>query len=221
MLAKVFRRSGFEGWLILSGPTPALGDRGIERLLEVVDLSAPIIHLQIGDSPSLEIDQWVMDLEALFEVDLIRIDPRIATGDEVQGYWDQSGMAIMTGRDAQAWYNFWESEMGKDIQSRSGSAEKVLYLVGEPGTVLGEWIYDGRSEAVEPGVGWLPGALILDEIGELGGIEPIQRVLLQHHQSYALNLVGGATIALGPDGEVELWGSPSPSIILGKGWDAA
>lgn len=221
MLANVFRRSGIEGWLIISGPSPAIGDRGIERLLEVVDLSAPILHLQIGDSPSQEIDQWVGDLEALFEVDLIRIDPSTNTVDEVQGHWDQAMMVILTGRDARTWHEFWRSDLGKEIRSRSNSLEKVLYFVGEPGTVLGEWIYDGRSEKVEPGVGWLPGAMILQEMADLAGIEPIQSVLLHHSKSYALNLVGGATIALGPNGEIELWGSPTPSIILGKDWDAS
>ena len=96
--------------------------------------------------------------------------------------------------------------------------DQILWFVGAAGVILGEWAYNALMNQTLQGMGWLPGALILNHPGGVVEIAPVQEILRNQSRSYALNLIGGATIALAPDGEVDLWGSPTPSIVLGKGW---
>ena len=220
LLSQVFRRAVGGGWLIVSGPTPSIGDDSVERLLEVVDLSRPILVIRPQDAILLEIDQWVLDLEALLEIPLTYLELDVVDDHELITQCQEAGLVIIAAED-----DFPLASLIKRIASNQSEfaldRNQILWFVGTAGMTLGDWAYNVTTDQTIEGMGWLPGAVILHQMGGLAEMEPVQEILRNHHRSYALNLLGDATIALGPEGEIELWGSPQPSIVLGHGWGEA
>jgi len=69
-----------------------------------------------------------------------------------------------------------------------------------------------------PGLGWLPGAIVL--LGETDPMEcaEVRDGLGGPGKKYALGLPPGAILAIGPEGEAEVWGDVRPTLALGRGW---
>jgi hypothetical protein len=221
LLSKVFRRSFGSGWLILSGAFPTIEERGIERLLEITDRNRPVLILKSGVEETLEIDQWQEDLCALLEVQHTQLDLGSLDHIEIEPHLHKAGMLIVYGGDESEWHNFLGDTIMPILDEDEGCLTPVMWFVGSATLPLGEWIYRTSLDKGEAALNWLPGCLILQDVGDLGTIEPVQSILRNQIRSYALNLVGSATIAIGPTGEIDLWGSPPPSIILGQGWGDA
>jgi hypothetical protein len=102
----------------------------------------------------------------------------------------------------------------------SGSGEVLLSTL-EAGAVI---VAEGRSaealgdviEADPPaaGSGWLRQAVI-----QSGFVEGTAcQVLGKRPQLFRLGLGEHAALALGPLGEVEVWGEPAPTVTLGAAW---
>jgi hypothetical protein len=214
----VFRRSIGGGWLMVSGPSPSIGGGGIERLLEVVDLSRPLLFLRPGDETDLGIDSWLWDLEALLEIPLNQVNLDEVDDPALIRLWREAGMVITAGEQEGSWQNLLSTRLSLLQSELTLNPDQVLWFAGCAGTSLGEWVYSHTLALISAGVGWLPGAIILQEEDALGEIGPVQAILRNQPRSYALNLLGGATIAIGPEGEIELWGAPNPAIVLGLGW---
>ncbi len=221
LLSQLFRRTIGCGWLIISGPTPEMNDRAIERLLEVVDLSRPILFLRPNDSLTLEIEEWAYSLEALLEVPLIYLDLDEVDDRTLFKHWQEAGLIVAAGGDEFFWFDFLSERMASSPTKLDLTPDQNVWFVGAAGKVLGEWTYIDAIGHIITGARWLPGAMILQLSGGLDGLEPVQDLLRLETRSYAFNLPGGATIAYGPQNEFELWGSPEPSIVLGKGWGEA
>jgi hypothetical protein len=221
LLSQVFRRTNQRGWLIISGPTPAIDDRGVERLLEVLDLSRPMLILRSGESLTLEIEGWLEDLGALLEVDQRLLEPQAAKDLALLAELQEAGLIIAAGVEQGSQQDLFLRRVAPALDQHSWRSEQILYFVGTPGKIIGEWMITPELDRVVDGMGWLPGGMILQEDIDLAELEPVQGILLNQSRSYALNLLGGATIALGPTGEIDLWGSPSPAILLGQGWGGA
>jgi hypothetical protein len=214
LVSKVFRRSFGSGWLILSGALPTIEERGIERLLEITDSSRPVLIMKSGTEETLEIDQWIEDLCALLEVQRTQLDLGSSGNIDLESHLNKAGMLIAFGGDESGWFNFLGDTITPLLDEYESRLPPVMWFVGSATLPLGEWIYTKGEAALS----WLPGCLILQEMGDLGAIEPVQSILRNQMRSYALNLVGAATIAIGPTGEIDLWGSPPASIVLGQGW---
>jgi hypothetical protein len=218
LLSEVFRRTFQGGWLIISGPAPAIDDRGMERLLEIIDLSRPMLVLRAGGSLSIEIEGWVEDLGALLEVDQQFLEPQTAEDPTLQYGLQEAGLIVAGGVEEASQRDLYLRWIAPALDQHNWRSDQILYFVGVPGTIIGEWRITPQLDRAVEGIGWLPGGMILQEGISLAELEPVQDILRNQPRSYVLNLLGGATIALGPAGEIDLWGSPSPAIILGRGW---
>ena len=218
LLSQVFRRALSDGWLIISGPLPSIGDDSVERLLEIVNLSRPLLVIRAQGTPSLEIEQWVLDLEALFEIPLNFLDLDVVDDQILMTRWQEAGFVIVVAGDDYLALDSLIQRIAANQSELTLDRDQILWFVGPAGVIIGEWAYNASMNQTLQGMGWLPGAIILNQPDGVVEIAPVQEILRNQSRSYALNLIGGATIALAPDGEVDLWGSPTPSIVLGKGW---
>ena len=66
----------------------------------------------------------------------------------------------------------------------------------------------------------MDGAVVLPKVQDPITIPGVKKLISQHDLSYALGFPQSAILALGPKGEVEVWGGTPPIIALGRGWDA-
>jgi hypothetical protein len=207
VISDVFRRSIAGGWLIISGPRPVLDERAIEHLLQVIDPMSGASVLVPGAVVPSSVNGWLEDLEALLEIEIAPVDLEKHSIEELKTLIHKDGLVVLVGESAVGWVDL--------LRSSLFPIEGVLVLVGSPTVLLGEWAYSFQTKTLEDGLGWMPGCLIIPETED----SEIAHKVLQHEpKSYALELEGSATLALGPAGEINLWGSPAPSIILGYGW---
>lgn len=190
-------------------------------MLEITDLARPILILKSSEKETPETDQWVDDLGAILEVQRTQIDLESIGHTDLEPHLHKAGMLIIYGGYEAQWLKFIGESITPLLDEAADSLPAVMWFVGSATLPLGEWIYSSLFDEGGEALCWLPGCLVLQEMGDLGVLEPVQRTLRTHVHSYALNLVNSATIALGPTGEIDLWGSPSPSIILGQGWGEA
>jgi len=49
-------------------------------------------------------------------------------------------------------------------------------------------------------------------------VRGVTELLAAEDHSYAVGLGEGSVLALGPRGEVEVWGEARPTVTLGRGW---
>jgi hypothetical protein len=218
LLSQVFRRSFGGGWLIISGPSPTLEERGIVRLLEIIDLSQSVLLLIPGGSLTVGVEQWVDDLQELLEVQFAQLDPEAVSALDLLAQLIEAGLILAVSGDEDLWFSLLKNKLEPILKEERIIPSQVMWFVGPASRSLGEWMYDAKRDLVGQGLAWLPGCLILQETSDLRDLKPVQSILLNQLRSYALNLVDGATIGIGPTGEVDLWGSPTPSITLGQGW---
>lgn len=91
----------------------------------------------------------------------------------------------------------------------------TLYAVGASAALIGAHVPDG--ETLVPGFSWLADSVIVP------GYTPEQAERLhgcvqQIPNGYGLGLAEGAALALGPLGEVEIWGNHAITVSLGQGY---
>jgi hypothetical protein len=126
-------------------------------------------------------------------------------------------MLLMVGGDVPSWIDVLDPlRSDLDIDSLLGEG-RIVFAMGPASSALGSWFFSGDEEPTV-GLGWLTGAIILPEVEKPGEIPSIKEFLSQHKFSYALGLPSGAVLALGPKGEIEVWGIASPAVALGIAW---
>ncbi|MGQ9889506.1 MAG: hypothetical protein ACUVSX_13600 [Aggregatilineales bacterium] len=90
----------------------------------------------------------------------------------------------------------------------------VVLAEGAGAAALGAWIAAADGELI-PALGWLENALILPGI-VTAGQSPAARQALEGRQiGLAVGVGAGSALALGPDGELEAWGSGQVTIVVG------
>ena len=220
LLSHVFRVLSPFDWLILSGPSPALDERGLERLLQILEPDRPGILVSSGKPIRGDVEGWLEDISLALEITFTHVNVSTIDSQKLLSDLAAAGTLILVSDDLDKSSADFERTLAPALESVLQTSSLALWFVGSAVLPLGEWFYDPSHKTCIPGTGWLPGCLMVQDTGELGEIEPIQEILQTHDQSYALNLVEGATLALGSSGEIDLWGTPAPGIILGQGWGA-
>lgn len=99
----------------------------------------------------------------------------------------------------------------------SFSRGTTLYAVGASAALIGAYAAEG--DALVPGFGWLANSIILpgyipEQAERLRGC--VQQI--ENGYGYGLGLAHGAALALGPRGEVEVWGNKAITVSLGQSY---
>jgi hypothetical protein len=206
--SQVFRRVRAAGWLILAGSIPGseVGTGWMEQLLGHADLSKPVCWLETDADP-VEGSEFLNEIEELIEAS---IDP---TPIDRAG-WENAGLLLLPGRGRATGWVAPETTVRLLACLQSGG---TLAAFGSPAAAFGE-ILPTAAGALSPGLGWLPGAVILTEEGPTVQEPAIRSWLRGPEKRYALRLAEASVLALGPEREVEVWGNPPPGLTLGSAW---
>jgi len=213
---EVFRRIEGEGWVVLAGGPPELGRKYpllAERLVEHSDLSQIGLVLTAGSPTAGEL-QFVEEVDVLFNSNV-----EVHSIDELAGAPELGrGLIALLGGRPSDWLTACDA---------AGLDESLLGSVTDGGLVLasqaasacfGSWTLPGPGDDVFPGLAWLPGAIVLPGEADPAEREEVRRLLRDRDHSYAIGLPPAAILALGPQGQVEVWGGEAPRVALGKGW---
>ena len=95
----------------------------------------------------------------------------------------------------------------------------LVLLEGPAAMSAGNWVLQ-EAESCDSGLGWLPGAFILPGVTDVGSSPVASALLAEAPAAIALGIGPQSALALGPDGELEIWGAQQVSIALGSAWHA-
>jgi hypothetical protein len=198
--------------LSLGTAFPALGD----RLLEAVDFSLPLLGIIPPGDALKELQALLTDLGILFEsqtsVTFTDTSPTEAV--------EPAGLVILAGGDSLHWLEALDrTALEESLLRQLGGGGMVLAL-GAPAAALGSWMLPGEGEETVIGLGWMPGGIVLPGVGDPSTLPQVRELLASKARSYALGLLPDSALAVGPEGEVEVWSSLAPTLMLGKGWNA-
>ena len=213
---EVFRRIRGEGWLVLAGGPPLLGrpyPHLAEHLLEHTDLSQPCRILVSGAS-TREQDQFLEDVDVLLDSHV-----QVGTVETIAPAPDLgSGLLALLGGDSESWLTALESKGLDGSLLETLTEGGVVLAAPEASACFGSWVFPSASGEATSGLGWLPGAAVIPGPVDPVDDERVRRLLNDRDKVYALGLATAAILALGPEGQVEVWGEASPRLTLGKGW---
>ncbi len=98
----------------------------------------------------------------------------------------------------------------QDAMSTAFERGAILMGIGNGAAVLGSLIHE------QHGLDWVENVIIVPAYEQETEAQQLREQLLKHPDFYGLGLRSGSALALGPDGQVEAWGSEQPTVLLGK-----
>jgi hypothetical protein len=101
---------------------------------------------------------------------------------------------------------------------RAFAAGAVILAEGLSAAMFGSWALQSNGALMEA-LGWLEEALILPAAADVSSLA--RPVLQSHDAAFAVGIGTGTALALGPDGQVEVWGRNEIAITLGQRYSAS
>jgi hypothetical protein len=90
----------------------------------------------------------------------------------------------------------------------------TIYAVGQSATMMGAYQVQGNQ--LVQGFNWLTNAIVKPGY-DAGQVDGLRELVQQTPNSYGLGMGQGAALALGPYGEVEVWGNAAVTVSLNYG----
>lgn len=203
------------GWLVLAGsPDDAIRAQAIERLAA----DGGVAYVTLG-SNSDQGEQVLADMADLGAPAGYLVDVLSEDDETVQSKLSQAGMVVIEGAaDAAQMRSALMGAASEGIQVAFENGAVVL-AEGWGAEVFGAWLRlaDGR---VVTGLEWLEAALLVTGTDAVGTAPDAQHILRTQAEAIAIGIGAGSALALGPDGEVELWGAQRVTVALGRAYQS-
>ena len=91
--------------------------------------------------------------------------------------------------------------------------------VGVGAEIFGSWFLRGAADPLQ-GFGWLSNALLQVHPAHPSTLKVRQNVLQREPLAYSVEMGRDSALALGPEGQVELWGKRQIAVSLGQSYSA-
>lgn len=214
---EVMHHESEAGWVVLTSQVPHLGGETpelAERLLERMDLSRPPVCITAADKPPKELPELLEEIETLLGVRPALME----LGLEPPAELSMVSLMILAGGSVHGWVQALDNSLLGEVVLQALSRGAIILAIGPAAGTVGTWALPPEAEEALPGLGWVGGALVLPGETAPSELDPVRSLLHQQPKAYALALAPHTVVALGPGGEIEVWGEAQPTIILGQGW---
>jgi hypothetical protein len=216
-LNQIFQRPEGEGWLILSDWLPELGGDHpelLERLLGAADISYPSLCISASEGSQLHEKDFIEDIDALFGQETMVVG-LTEIYEEAIG---RAGMLFLTGGTPQIWTSCLHDSALESSILEMLSEGTLVFASDAAAAALGEWALGSEKGEVIPGLKWLPGILIVPWYNEPEDAGPVLELMGGDLPVISLGISGGRILALGPEDQIQSWGSEMPSIVFNSAW---
>lgn len=206
--SRVFRRVQAEGWLVLAGSLPASDEASpwIESLLTHAAPARPVLWLE-AEAEAIEPSEFLNEVEEQVEAPV-----RVAHVDDPE--WENAGL-LMVSEGVEVERLALPEVSGRLLACLQSGG--TLAAFGSSTAVFGE-AFMADPGGPRQGLGWLAASIILPEPIPAADDPAIRAWLRSPEKRLALRLPRASVLALGPDGEVEVWGGAQPGLTLGPAW---
>jgi hypothetical protein len=206
------------GWLVVAGGVPSDQMELMhvcDRLIEKTDPSMPGFWIDPEGTPNPAVERMIEDLDLVLSAPV----ERLGAGEAIPSETVEVGLIVMAGAD----HSCWAETLGSGVTGEwiAGRLERgsVVFAGGAAAAALGDRVFqDEVKSGGYPGLGWLPGAVLLPGVADPADERNVKQFLTTTEHSYALGLELGAAVAIGPQGQIEVWTGEPPKLVLGRGW---
>ncbi len=201
--------------MILSGGGPIDADdiQNIEVQVLVRTVSqGPIVYVwAAGDIDAA--DRHMDSLRELGARTGYLVDLMAETDDQLYAQLSEAGVIIIgDGLRQDDLYHALSGIALEGIQSAIARGA-TLYAIGHSAELFGT--HRVSQQSLEPGLDWVKHAIIrAGYTAEMA--DELREIVRQHPQSFGIGLGQGSALALGPRGEIEVWGNAAVTISLGQ-----
>lgn len=207
--------------MILAGESPSI--RGSETLVldsikGILASEKSLVVLTPGGKIPSSAQPLIKDFEALVCRDLKIIDPLNMTPALIQSACQDAQLVLALGGNREDWATIFAEERMPADPDLIITENSLFMAIGRLVSLLGEWIYDPDQDQISNGIGWFPKAIFLSGSEAPASKKGIRQKIESQMNSYALSLAPETIIAIGPQGNIEIWGDAAPEILLGPGW---
>lgn len=207
----VFRWPDGRGWLILSGGN----DQDDEiRAVAIARTAADggIAYLTMNSNVE-SAERTLEDMEDLGAPSGYLVDLNSEDDPTITAKLGEAGMVLI--ESAESATDARSALLGAAIDGIQAAFENgaVILVEGLSAQALGAWVVksDGQLTA---GLNWLEGALIAPGVTQAAAWG--REILLDQPLAFVVGIGFGSALALGPDGQVEIWGKGEVAIALGR-----
>lgn len=207
----VLRWPDGQGWLILSGGNDGQSEVRAQTL-ERAAADGGVVYLSLGSLESAE--SALEDMEDLGAGAGYLVDLLVEDDETIKGRVGEAGIIVIQGgHDAEGVRS---SLLGAAIEGIRAAFERGAFVLAEGvcAAAFGDWIIRASGEAA-PGLGWLEYGLIVPGVTAVAASSEAQTLFRQQAAAIAVGIGIGSALALGPNGEVELWGRRQVTVALG------
>lgn len=207
----VLRWRDGRGWLVFSG---AVGRDAIRAAALGRASADGSLALVCTGSPD-RCEQALDDLEDLGAPSGYLVDVLSEADDTIREKLTEAGIIVVTGvEDARAGRSALMGAAAEGMMAAFANGALIL-LEGWAAAAAGAWLMIPEDESLA-GLSWLQAAIIIPGTANASELPPVRSALGRHPDSIAVGIGGESALALGPDGEVEIWGQRQISIVLGS-----
>ncbi|MEJ2010779.1 MAG: hypothetical protein P8X64_00975 [Anaerolineales bacterium] len=217
--ANVLQRPGSMGWLVLGDCHFHLSteDPVVQRMLQLVDPARQVLMLEAGPAlgTGADFSEWISEL---IGQPLVRLDPAAENVVQIREAWLNAGLIFLIGDRQDRWREFIGEWLFQGYPEEILADSSLMIASGMSAGAMGTWMLERSGGDLVGGLGWLEGGVILPGEGQPSSESAVLELLEGMEPAYALGLPEASRLALGPNGEVEVWSDISPAIVLGRGW---
>jgi cyanophycinase len=130
-----------------------------------------------------------------------------------------AGLIYFGGGDAQKLVDAILGAPALDAIAAAFAAGAVVVGMSAGAMALAAWgVSSDPGVEVQPGWGWLPNAIVAPHfLAERH--DALRAALIDHPEKLGLGIPDNVALALGPNGEVQTWGSAQVTVVLGPKFD--
>ncbi len=211
----VLRWRDGRGWIVLAGSGAPLGDQDdvdldIEaQALTRIAYGEPIAYIwAAGDADTA--DQHLALLDEMGAPTGYLVDIVTEDDESIRAQLNEAGMIILG--DGQAPETLRAALLGAALEGMQAAYARgaVIMGIGAGAAALGSFL-EGAD-----GVGWIENAVIVPNYDSNGRAAALHRLLEAHPSAYGIGIGSRSALALGGDGQIELWGERKVTILLGN-----
>lgn len=197
------------GWIVLAGSG---SDAVRAHSLSVAAADGGVAYLTLRDTAYAE--RLMLDLDDLGAPSGYLVNVQTEDVADVYNQLAEASVIVIGDlADAETLYAFLDGAAAAGMRAAFEHGAVVL-AEGASAAALGAWLAAADGELI-PGLGWLENALVLPGIVSAADSDVARVALLAQPQALAVGVSPGSGLALGPDGEVEIWGEGHITIVLG------
>lgn len=203
---KIFRWRDGRGWLVFAGGADSTGTiRG--RTLGKAAADGAVACVALSRDPAAP-DHLLDDMEDLGAPSGYLVDVESEDDATLRDRLGEAGVIVITSDayDAEGVRSILTGAALDGIATAYANGAIVL-LEGPAAAAFGAYVL--RDDQIGAGFGWLADVLVLPLLSP----DEISGLLTTQPNAFALQLGVGSALALGPDGEIELWGRRQNIIV--------